>query len=34
MVCNTKNGASLQKLPDESQISRKIYLVDIIVKVH
>ena len=30
MVCNTKNGPSLQKLPDKSQISGK-KIVDTIV---
>ena len=31
MVCNTENGASLQKFPNESQILGKRYLVDFIV---
>ena len=31
MVYNTENGASLEKLPDKSQILGKRYLVDIIV---
>ena len=31
MVYNTKNGASLQKLPDKLQISGKRQLMDIII---